>query len=483
MNKDNMKFDKRFKNKLKEEVNYVPDNINKAFDKALKNVKDRECKRNYKKVASIAAIFLGTILLGVSMTPYAKNISVLRNIYETFHRKTYENYDKYASDINITKESNGVGITINKVIYDGFDLEVFYTVESKEMMNTTPHFINYKTKINGKEVSFGWGAGGEFIEDNRVYVGYINYGINSRRLLEEKERRTNKIVEIPDEFIFSLEIDKIEFTGLDKDVKGKWHFDIPVSNEKLKGEVKEFDANFDLSSIQDGLTVNKIITTPINTIIQGYDNYSGNNILEFMIFDDKGRALLGKSGEGSGTTTENGEFINYFSKSFKELYDDTERLTIIPYILVVPDTQSNNKVNNNANSVVTELVPKEEKLLSTQLNLNGETHLKTSDGEYYGTITKVEVKDNRTFIYFKSTIGNYDIFENISENNNDINVSYPVDNYYSNEEITTKYIQETGEFVIEFTKPLTDGNYSISYYDNSGSEVYFFNKAITVDVK
>ena len=101
MDRNANKFDKEVKERLKEEVNFVPDNINKAFDEALLKVQATKKKRNYKKIAGIVAIFLSAGLFGFSVTPYAKNIPVLRNIYETFNRKTYENYDKYASDINI----------------------------------------------------------------------------------------------------------------------------------------------------------------------------------------------------------------------------------------------------------------------------------------------------------------------------------------------------------------------------------------------
>ncbi len=483
MDRNDNIFDKEFKDKLKKEVNIVPDNINKAFDEALLKVQASKKKRSYKKVAGIVAVFIGISLVGISMTPYAKNIPVLRNIYETFNRKIYENYDKYASDINITKESNGIGITINKVIYDGFDLEVFYTVKSKEPMQATPRFINYKIKINGENVAFGWSSGGEFVEDNKVYMGHTSYSINSRRLLEEKLELGNKVVEVPDEFILSLEINNVEFTGLEKNIYGNWDFDIPVSNEKLKGYVKEFDVNFDLSAILDGLTINKVITTPINTIIQGYDNYTENNMIQFTVFDDNGRALSTKSGEGSGSATENGSFLNYFSKNFKEIYDDTESISIIPGVWIFPETENTTDSTSNRETATTELVPKDAKLITIPLNLQGETNLKTADGKDYGTITKVEIKEDRTYIYFKPTIGNYDIFEKIVDDNKDINVSYPVDNYYRNEETTTRYNKDTGEFIVEFTKPLTDGSYSISYYDNSGSEVYFFDKAITVDLK
>lgn len=483
MDRNDNRFDKEFKEKLNKEVNIVPDNINKAFDEVLLKLQSTKKKRNYKKVASIAAIFLSAGLLGFSVTPYARNIPVLRSIYETFNRKTYENYDKYASDINITKESKGIRVTIDKVIYDGFDLEVFYTVESEEPLNITPYFTDCKMKINGEKVSFGNSAGGEFLEDNKVYVGYTNYGINSKRLLSENLKNGDKALVIPDEFLLSLEIDKIAINDKGKAIKGNWDFDIPVSNEKLKGDVKEFDVNFDLSDILDGLKINKVITTPINTIIQGYDNYTGNNGLHFAVFDDNGRVLSPKSGEGSGSATENGSFLNYFSNNFKEIYDDTESISIIPSVWIFPKTENTTDSTSNKETATTELVPKDAKLITIPLNLDGETKLKTVDGKDYGTIKKVEIKDDRTYIHFRPTIGNYDIFEKIVDDSNNINVSYPIDNYYGNEETTTRYNKEAGEFVIEFTKPLTDGNYSISYYDNSGSEVYFFDKAITVNVK
>lgn len=484
-NKGNFNIDKKVKDILKEEINVVPDNINKAFDEAIEKGIKAKRKKSYKRISQIAAGFIAVALVfGFSVSPYARNVPILKNIYETFNRETYENYDKYASDINITKESKGISITINKVIYDGFDLEVFYTMESDKPLNVDPYFRDYKMKINGEEVSFGRGAGGEYIEDNKIFVGYINYGINSKRLLNQKLENQDKEVDIPDEFLLSLEINKLAIRNTGKTLNGSWDFDIPVSNEKLRGDVKEIDVNFDLSSILDGLTINKVITTPINTVIQGYNNYTGNNGLHFTIFDDKGRILSPKSGEGSGSATEDGSFLNYFSKNFKEIYDDTENITIIPSVWIFPETENTNDRTSNKETVATELVPSDEKLITIPLNLEGETKLKTDDGEDYGTITKVEVKEDRTYIHFKPTVGNYDIFEKIVDDNNDINVSYPVDNYYRNEQTNTRYNKETGEFIIEFTKPLIiDGNYSISYFDKSGSEVYFFDKVITVDVK
>ena len=54
-------------------------------------------------------------------------------------------------------------------------------------------------------------------------------------------------VDIPDEFLFSMEIDSISIG--DSIIKGNWNFDIQVTNELVKGEVDEYKLNESLNSI------------------------------------------------------------------------------------------------------------------------------------------------------------------------------------------------------------------------------------------
>lgn len=482
MDKENLNFDKEVKNILNEEVNFVPDNINKAFDEALLKAQYTKKGKNHKKIAGIAAIFLSVGLLGFSVTPYAQNIPVLRNIYETFNRKIYENYDKYASDMNVTKESNGVGITINKVIYDGIDLEIFYTVEGEKVVKTKAETIYITTKnieVNGEKVSLLGTGIADYKKDDNVYVGSQNYLINSGEMLPTNTK--GQIVQVPDEFILTLEIDTIELVEGEKHrIKGNWNFDIPVSNEKLKDGVKEIEINADLSNIQKGLKLDKLILTPINTAILGETVYEGSNVLEYLIIDDKGRALEEKSWSFQlfyNELVDNELVGRNFMNRYKEVYDDSESITIIPNIRVISNYHTYHE--ENINNIKWE-APEE---IKAPLNLDGETKLTTKYGEDYGTITKVEVKDERTFVYYKPTIGNYDNLKMIVEDENELNISYPYDDYYMNKESTTKYVPETGEFIIEFHKPLSEGNYSITYLDNSRNDIYLFNKAITVDLK
>ena len=469
-------FDIEVKSKIKEEIKFIPDNINKAFDEALLKVQASKKKRNYKKVAGISAIFLSAGLLGFSVTPYAKNIPVLRNIYETFNRKVYENYDKYASDINITKENNGIGITINKVIYDGIDLEIFYTIEGEKILKTNSQFIYFQTgdfRINGEKLWLGGMGHAEYIEESKVYVGSNNYLINSGDMLPQNDK--GERVSIPDEFLLTLEINEIDLAEKGS-IQGNWSFDIKVSNEKIKNGVKEIELNKNLSSIQNGLILEEVILTPINTAILGRTDYNGYNLLDYIIIDDKGRNLEEKASSYRQESEDN-IWGNIFMKRYKEIYEDAEKITIIPNMKVLSNPPSNYKIEEN------DIKWEQAEEMRIPLNLEGETKLLTKYGEDYGTITKVEIKEDKTIVYFKPTIGNYDVLFGIVEDENELNISYPLDKYYSNEEKTTKYNSETGEFIIEFHKHLSQGNYSIVYFDNSRNNIYFFDKAITVDIK
>ena len=125
-----------------------------------------------------------------------------------------------------------------------------------------------KTKINGKEVSFGSSSSGELLEN--ISVGNVSYGVSERSMVPKElqsESFYGGYVDIPDEFLFSMEIDSISIG--DSIVKGNWNFDIQVTNELVKGEVDEYKLNESLSSINKSANINKLITTPINTSIQG----------------------------------------------------------------------------------------------------------------------------------------------------------------------------------------------------------------------
>ncbi|WCM71519.1 DUF5643 domain-containing protein [Clostridium perfringens] len=83
-----------------------------------------------------------------------------------------------------------------------------------------------------------------------------------------------------------------------------------------------------------GVELNKLIQTPINTVLQVTEtrDLHDYSTLSFVIFDDKGRCLYSKSGTGIGDASKNENSKLFTSYNFKEVYDDSKSLTIIPYI-------------------------------------------------------------------------------------------------------------------------------------------------------
>ena len=211
------------------------------------------------------------------------------------------------------------------------------------------------------------------------------------------ENYYDEYVEIPDEFMLSLQILKVGDLRRKNAINGNWDFEIPISNSKLKDEVIEKDIEKDidisLDNIQPLTAIKKIITTPINTTIQGVSRYNYGSSVEFMVFDDKGRYLETKLSEGFGVGDTDATYQHYFSNNFKEVYSDSSSLTFIPYTRIHYNMDENNIKTQNDNEPIK---------VETPINLQGETSLKTYNGDDYGTITRIESLDGITKVYYKS---------------------------------------------------------------------------------
>ena len=493
MDNNNDFFDEKIKRKLREENKFTPEYANNSFDKGIKKAIDRRRYR-YKRLAGItAACFLGITIFTVTLPAYADKIPVLNNIVDYFTSSRYENYDKYASDLNITKESKGVKVTINKVVYDGLDLAVFYTVESENGISNMPSFIDSNLRVNGKKVSFSSSGSGEFIKDNKAYVGHITYDVVDKKIIPkdiQEESFYGGYVEIPDEFLFSLEFNNIEGI-LDEDyIRGNWSFDIPVTSEAANGKVNEYEANINLADINNGVNINKVITSPINTAIQGTYYGSEFSNIEFIAFDNEGRYIERKGASSFGTTLKDDKVINYFTSKFKETYEDTKSLIFIPYKY---KEISDIKVRENGNNKVVEVgdikIATNETVkgenspfkLTSKLNLEGKTDLTTILGSEYGTITKVEVNEGKTKLYIKSNYNVFAIPELIRDKSSGLEIK-TVDNFNSMELYTTRYLKESGELVVEYDGELVGDNYEVVYYDHSNEINVYSNNIFEVEV-
>ncbi|HHD2753490.1 TPA: DUF4179 domain-containing protein [Clostridium perfringens] len=458
-------FDREVKNKLKMENSKIPEDINKKMDEAINNLGKR--KRNYKKVSGIcAACIAGTLIFGVTMPTYAQNILVIGKIFEMFNDVRYENYDKYASDLNVTKECNGYRVTINKIVYDSLYLDVFYTIQADKPLEKGLDLVDVTLKVNDKWLNSGFSGGPRKIDDF-TYVGERSYSVATQRLApkELKENMLGGDIEIPDNFNLSIDINSLGTITEDVMVEGKWNFNIPVSNELVKENIKEQDLNINLGKDLNGATLTKLIQTPINTVLQVVETKEpyDYSTLSFVIFDDKGKNLLPKGGRGIGDSDENGNSKIFSTFNLKEVDEDCESLTIIPYI------QRDDMNEETSSGEVT--FPKK---LKTELNLTGESEVKLDNGEVYSKVNKIESNGDTTKVYYESKYSIYGAPSYIIDNETGEKIK-PIGETESIYAYNIKQV-EGEQFVIEFPKALSGDNYTVvfldqSYYERAGDAI------------
>jgi hypothetical protein len=274
-------------------------------------------------------------------------------------------------------------VTINSIAYDGIDLSVSYTVESKAQLGRNPHILHKDFKINGRIVSFGSGGGGDFINKN-TYVGVDNFHVAKDYLPKEiRKSIVGGNVSIPDAFTMDLNIR--EFSD---GTKGEWDFKFKVSKDKIQGKVSSIKTVIDLSDIKPNLKANEVIFTPLNTVLRTVeDNTNSIEMINYYVFDDKGRCLQRKGASGNGSADINRCYWQY---TFRNLYENSEEVTFIP-VMHPKEYWEDIKNNKQSSGADVKEVP---------LNFTGATILSEGNfGDYI--INKVEFQEDKTLIYYE----------------------------------------------------------------------------------
>lgn len=385
-------FDNEVKNTFKDCNTQVPtlvhNRINETLDSLgeIDKLEENENKKPFinKKFIKgvIAASLVGITLFGVTMTSYANNIPVLDSILS--HLGIGSGYNKIITQCGVSQEINGIKLTIDNVIYDGYELLVAYTIESTESLKDAP-IINPKALISNADNSlFKFKSNihfknqyGEFKEnDNRCYSGVMMFDIDENSFNSQDKSKSVKEMVIdnhkinssvlPNKYVLDLSIDNLG------DVQGNWNYSLTVESEKAKGNVKEIAVNKDLSNVFPKTKLDKAIITPIRLYLQG--SLSSKNVfLGYIVINDENKQLKNVG----GSTVSFNEDASYIGE-FDTVDIDNKTLTLIPY---------NYFQGEHNNEVI--------------LNLSGETKVPLGSNREL-TITKAEEKDGKTFVYYKS---------------------------------------------------------------------------------
>lgn len=280
----------------------IPNNLDERIESgvkkaALEKFKASKSKKN-KMIGTIAASLVAIAILGVANPALAAKIPVIGNVFEAIEKNIHfpGNYSRYATSVNKTAYSNGIGITLSEILCDGQSLYVTYIIENEEPfkytswgdsglmdMNqlVTSEAYN-KVDFTDEELDNSGFAGleGKFIDEN-TFVGVQKYHLTSLKS------------EIPGQFTFQTKINLIENYGVNAgDIssykEGTWALKVPVTvNKDLRRNVEL--AEKDIES--DVVKINSLSITTFDMIIDV--NYKTDIWSDYrsVVYDENGDIL------------------------------------------------------------------------------------------------------------------------------------------------------------------------------------------------
>lgn len=308
-----------------EEVTLEVSEIEKARVKVRikKSLKHKKPWRS-KGVAAAAVggvLLAGTIGIGVVNPSYAAELPIVGDIFrflDNGRTGAYDLYKENASEINITKESKGIAITVKEALFDG--KTIYYTYEVKTDKDLGEHPLvgmGPGLQVEGYEDGM---TGSSRIEkmDSSTYIGQDEY------TLHETYDRINCKIKMKDIAITGLEEPEI--------IKGKWTFDVQL--EAVESAMQELGQS--VAKDDFIVTLNKLYQTPMSfrieytqAVPEAYRDQRDNVTTTLEVKDNLGNVYAGEHNGGHGKTDTG---IMNWSMTFGKLDEGASELIITPKI-------------------------------------------------------------------------------------------------------------------------------------------------------
>lgn len=366
-----------FLENIKDEIK-IPKGIDLAIQKGMERGREekkaqRKVKR-YKRVAAAAAILIGVITFGVANPKIVKAIPIVQSIFKIIGHGnmgvSLEKFEQFSTSVNKTVDKSGIKITVDEIVIDDNILAITFTEEGKNLI------------------------------ENREYMGSIKLNGKLVRSRSSKDKRIddNKLVTVTYANVADMDLTKdinvdinIVWFG---DVKGPWDFKFNVSKADSAVNSKTVILNKSIKIPNSILKVDKLISTPLgNTLMYSgvYDegnNNTSNGIYDFLVLDEKGRALeISPGGVSSNKEKYSGkiEILNSLNKVksitlvpiFKQWGTKNKVINEIHYPILQTST-----INNDPNlprEIITKSRPVTEKEKSSGYSLDSVIHIYNID--------------------------------------------------------------------------------------------------------
>ncbi|KEK24672.1 DUF4179 domain-containing protein [Bacillus gaemokensis] len=306
----------------------VKRNLKQAIHKKKKT-------RNWKKRIAVASVLVGLSVatLGIGFPTYAGSLPIVGDIFrflDNGRTGVYDNaqvntagrtglhyeYKKHATEINMTKESKGIKVTINDAVFDGKTVSLTYSIESDQDLGENPSTFDF-LNIKGAEGISGRNKISKV--DKGKYVGLVT----ASNITNSKEDKVN----------IEWDIRSIRTLEKQEEIKGNWNFALTLKASNSK------EQSISGSSEKDGVKVNmeKIAVTPMSFILYYNQEVSKDTRkewddadVELEIKDDLGNHYAGEGNGGTSTAAE--PYKSHWSTTFQKLNENATKLIVTPHV-------------------------------------------------------------------------------------------------------------------------------------------------------
>lgn len=232
---------------------------NKVHEKMYSKKLMKRTKKRHFLAAVATFLIVSSITLNIAFPAFASKLSNIGDIFDFFvsnERYIFEEFEEHSTNIGITKESNGISITVTNAVYDKENITIAYSIKSEQDLGIRPvlegEMVVEEFGEQYKHNGFSEKYIVEKINDNEYAVVYVYELIKGTK---------------PDSINVSWQGDSVEdMYNTSQFSPGKWSFEFTL--DALERKINEFDSG-EVMAVDTGVEVEliKMTETPISTTI------------------------------------------------------------------------------------------------------------------------------------------------------------------------------------------------------------------------
>ncbi|AJH83390.1 MULTISPECIES: DUF4179 domain-containing protein [Bacillus cereus group] len=294
------------------------------------SIRTKKKMKSWKKGVAAASILVGLSVatLGIGFPTYAGGLPIVGDIFrflDNGRTGLYENYKEFSTELNMTRDSNGVKVTINDAVFDGRTITITYSIESDKDLGEKPNIFGYP-----QVMGFNGGGGSSQVTKvgEKKYVGMTTMSGNSSKRLDVANVWWN--------------MEEIELDYKGNSIKGNWNFALSLKAM----ESKEVKVNGVSENELIKVNIDKMEVTPMSFIV--FFNQEESKVLrsiwdsadvELEIKDDLGNKYAGEGNGGTSTVAE--PHKSSWSATFQKLNKNATKLIVTPHVNLRVHTSEN----------------------------------------------------------------------------------------------------------------------------------------------